>query len=375
VNPIQIIDPLTISPQDPLVGESITAHFRIKNISAQPITFARILVGSHGPNCTEWACNPVVDWPVVEAITIPPGQEFSYTKQRVFTEQGSNYFAQITYNNSSNQWFVLGNKLTFSVGAGIEISQPLTLSPTEPIANLPVTAAFKVRNNGNRSITLQKLSVEGRGPNCLYLTCQNWAGFEVMSNITLPPGEEFSYSKITSYQSACSGYFVQPMFADQNDWWYIIPGGSRLYFSVDRGLELIEELTFNQITPLTGEDIVARFKLRNMGSHTIRVDRIGVGSQGPNCTSFDCQRVVDFPWKENVTFLPGQEYVFEEHRVFTEAGAGYIAQIMYNVGENFWKLLDNIKTFSVSSGLLVSEKSLHNPLSIKVHDCTARMLH
>lgn len=360
-NPIQVIDSLTISPQDPLVGESVTAHFRIKNISAQSITITRILAGARGPNCTEWTCNPMADWPVVEAITIQPGQEYSYSKQRVFTEKGSNYFAQISYSNSSDQWFVLGSKITFSVGAGIEISQPLYLSPVEPIANLPVSATFVIRNNGIRSITLQKLSVEGRGPNCTDLTCQNWAGFEVASNITLPPGEEYFYSKTSSFQSAGSGYFDQPMFADQNDWWYIVPGGSRLNFSVDRGLELIEELSLNQTTPLTGEDIVGRFKLRNMGSHTIHVDRIGVGSQGPNCASFSCQRVVDFPWKENVTFLPGQEYAFEEHRVFTEVGNGYIAQIMYSVGRDYWKLMGNQKAFSVASGLLVTTPISLNP--------------
>ena len=229
---LEAIQPLSLSPSNPLAGETVTAQFTIKNNSDQPITLDRLLVGVHGPNCSDWSCPNVADFPAIENRTLEPNEEFQYTQQRTFSEVGTGYFAEPTYMDAAGSWRQMGGRINFSVSPGVQVVEQLTLTPANPLINQTVTARYKVRNAGTRPITLRRLGVVARGPNCSDWTCNTGGDFPQVENVTLAPAEEYVYSQQRSFSQPGSGYLAEPAFEDSNTWWFPLPGGNRVTFTV-----------------------------------------------------------------------------------------------------------------------------------------------
>src|SRR5205807_438384 len=133
------------------------------------------LIGAaKGPNCTDWSCSNWADFPHVQNITLLPGQEYRYQQSRPFTESGSGYIASPSYVDIDGVWHVKlfgGNRVNFTVQRGVEVVAPLTLSPAAPLAGEIVTGQYRLHNYATRAITLLKIGVVSRGPNCNDWSC------------------------------------------------------------------------------------------------------------------------------------------------------------------------------------------------------------
>lgn len=330
---LEVLQGLSISPIDPLVGEIVTGQFAVRNSGSRSITVPELSIVARGPNCTSWDCGNWSDFPRVKNLTLTAGQQYTFTQTRTFLTAGPSYFAEMAIAGTNEWWYSLsgGARVTFTVSPGLQVISPLTLTPSDPIAGELVTASYRIKNVGTRLITIPKLSVLARGPNCKDLGCAGWADFHLDENVALAPGQEYSYSRQRAFIPEGSGYFAEPGINDPNDWWSLFPGGARVGFTVAPGLQMQNELTITPPDPQAGEVVTAQYTLKNVGPRSVTLPKLGIMARGPDCTSsgWNCGEWSDFPPAGNVTILPGKHYTFVAQRPFLQVGSGYKAQPAY----------------------------------------------
>ena len=230
---LRVVDDLLLTPQQPLAGESVTATFTLQNDSDQSITLYRLLVATRGPNCADWRCTNLRDFPWHNAITIAPSADYTYQGNLSFTTPGDDYFAQILYKFSEEDWQLVGTLRPFTVESGLNLTEPLTLAPPRAVAGEPVTARFVIRNRGSHPLTLKSLGVVARGPHCTDdWRCEPNRDFPGVMDLVLAPNQSYVYSQTQIFAEASAGYFAEPSFADGQWWWYPIDGGQRVEFAV-----------------------------------------------------------------------------------------------------------------------------------------------
>jgi len=363
VSPLRVVEDLNLATQNPAAGETVSVRFKVRNVSGRVLTLRRLGVAAKGPNCNEWDCPRVADWSWEEHLTIQPGQVFTFDHQRAFPDVGEGYFGQILFSLTDDDWNHIGSVQHFTVSPGLKVIEPLTLNPSNPRIGEQVTASYRVKNTGNRPISLRHLGVVAKGPDCNDWNCPRWADFPAVENITLQPGQAYLYRQQRSFSEAGNNYFADPAFGDHNGWWFIAPGGQRVNFNVSATLQLLEDLSISTQDPAAGETISARFRVKNISGHTLNLRRLGVAAKGPNCSAWDCPRVADWPWEEHLTLLPGQVFTFDRQRAFPDAGSGYFGQILFSLADNDWNHIGSERRFTVSQGLKVIQSLTLNPSS------------
>jgi len=120
-------------------------------------------------------------------------------------------------------------------------------------------------------------------------------------------------------------------------------------------LEVVTALQLIPANPDAGELVTASFVIKNTGSQTAVLTRLGVGARGPGCTQGDwnCAQYQDFPFLEQVSIEPGQTYTYTQQRSFAAAGS-FFARISYEYPAGAWYFLGDMLNFDVSPGLQVS---------------------
>ncbi len=350
--PLQVSSELSLTPQRPMVGETVTATVTLYSTAPAPITLTRIGVGAQGPDCTDWSCGRPHDFPWQREITIAPSITYTYQMQHVFMQEGANYLGQLIYALSDTDWHPTGPTIKFHVGPGLAMDSGLTLQPATPIAGEIVTGSYRVRNNGSRPLMLRYLGLVARGPDCSSWECP-WNDFPHEENVLLQPGATFTYSAERSFYDVGDGYFAEPAFGDFNDWWFPVPGSARENFRITPGITLVDALHLDPAQPQAGENVVARFKIRNDSTRPLTLQRLGIGVHGPDCVDWECGRPHDFPWLHGITIQPGAVYAYEQQRTFAKPGDGYFAQIIYGLYEHDWPKSGEIYRFSVETGIEV----------------------
>src|SRR5947209_4333575 len=82
---ISLVTPLALTPASPAVNQSTTATFTVKNSGGQVITVQAFVVGARDPG------NANVDFPGTGAVTLQPGQQYTYSASRSFATAGTTY--------------------------------------------------------------------------------------------------------------------------------------------------------------------------------------------------------------------------------------------------------------------------------------------
>lgn len=219
--------------ENPLAGETVTASFRIKNISGRTLNFDGVLAGVHGPFCETWNCSNISDFPWSEDITLANGETYLYSQSRAFYIPNDQYLLEFLTLENDGEWKSYLPTSPFEVLRGIEIIEPVTLTPPIPFVGQEVNAQFTIKNFGNRTITIPHLMVIAKGPNCESWDCpEGWADYPWVDDVTLYPGEEYHYSQTRPFYKAGNGFFADTAFGDNNVWWYLVPNNTRYNFYV-----------------------------------------------------------------------------------------------------------------------------------------------
>lgn len=126
---IEVIRSVTLTPEDPVVGEEVRAEFTIKNFGTRLITLPNVMVIAKGPNCSSWDCpDGWADFPWVHDIALEPGEEYTYSQTRPFYRLGSSYFADAAFGDHNVWWYEIPKnvRLNFHV-EGSEIFLPVII--------------------------------------------------------------------------------------------------------------------------------------------------------------------------------------------------------------------------------------------------------
>jgi hypothetical protein len=122
---LRLSQPLVLAPGNPARNASVQAQFELTNAGTQPFTTTTLLVGSRGPDCVpaDWSCTDRPDFQRVDNFTLAPGEVYTYSTTRSFTENGT-YFVQPFFINALGQWEHMGERIQFTVseigGVGTE---------------------------------------------------------------------------------------------------------------------------------------------------------------------------------------------------------------------------------------------------------------
>jgi len=244
---LQVIGNLYLSTTSPQVGETVTAIFKLKNVSSHTINITRLVAGARGPSARslEWRARQV-DFPARTNISLQPGWEYEYRESRSFDQPGD-YFAEPAWLEAGTSkwegvwpyprvWFnVVSRPVTSTptptprpVTPGrLVLVEGLRVSTTNPQVNQSVNARFRVRNDGGLPITARYLGVKGRHSSGASYD------FHWIENLTLQAGQEFTYDVNRSFDRAGS-YSLTPNYSDGSNWHDIkFANGSSNYVTIN----------------------------------------------------------------------------------------------------------------------------------------------
>ena len=106
---LTVTSALGFSPASPAINQSDTAAFTVQNTGGSAFSAQYFLVGARDPS------NGNVDFPASTAVTLQPGQSFTYSAARSFTTAGT-YSAWPAYFDGTN-WVQIANTVNLTVQA------------------------------------------------------------------------------------------------------------------------------------------------------------------------------------------------------------------------------------------------------------------
>ena len=228
----------------------------------------------------------------------------------------------------------------------------ITFEPQPIIAGRWTTATYTIRNFGDVAISLNRVVFTVRGPDCDDWCDDKGVDWPGVSDLTLAPGESRTIS--TRQILAQPGQYRSVVaYQDIQGNWHDADGSPRFTFSVQPGLVIQEQISISPTNPLAGEMVEIRFAVRNASSTSLMFWNIVAAGRGPDCVNgFDCLGWNDSPSIRGVSLLPGQEYIYRQHRLFMKPGS-YFIQPSYQYSPDDWRTAGTRLDFQVGSGLRV----------------------
>lgn len=365
---LQVVQNLVLSNQFPNAGESVRASFTVRNIGNASIILEQLTAG--GRRGVDWN-GEAADFPGVYNVVLQPGQEYAYSQVRSFDIEGG-YFAEPVVKTNGNWGGIANaNRVNFTIlnSGRLQVVEALNLSTTSPLVGQIVQARFKIKNVGNRNVSIEQLTAGGRRGETWN---GEWADFPSVFSLTLVPGQEYIYQQQRSF-TVEGGYFSEPVVKIAGQWGGI-NSANRVTFSVaSQGrLQVVESLALSTVTPTSSDTVIARFKVKNVGSKSVLVDQLSAG--GRRGDNWDGEWA-DFPSVFALTLAPEQEYVYEQKRSFVNEGNYFSEPVVKLNGQ--WGGISNANRvgFTVVSGgrlqisddLVLSTNSPTSNQTLKAH--------
>lgn len=345
---------------NPVTGELITTTIYIKNVSYKDIVLNRLLMGVHGPYCAEWEnCDEPLDFPIEEGVVIKRGETYKYETTRMFNVASDGYYWNMISEDSQGNWYSHTNAFHQPIGRGIEVIEPIAISPGEPLEGELITATYRIKNFSNKTITLPIVGAIAKGPDCPLeeeWDCPRGGGLTQYENITLAPGQEFPYSGSIYVWDPSTQYYIDTAMADDHDWWYKIAENVTLPFEVGQAFEVTSPLTLTPTEIHAGELVTASFTVKNVSGRTMNLERVFVGVHGPYCDVWhECPNISDYPDIKNIVLADGESFTFEKTRAFNHVDDGYFT-LPYTIEEvDVWRPHGDIGSFDVLPGIEITE--------------------
>ncbi len=201
----------------------------------------------------------------------------------------------------------------------IQLSVGLSINPGSPYPGQDTNASFKAKNNGGSAISLGHLGVK-----CRRTSDQANYDFFWQTNVTIQPGQEYSYSTNRAFDQVAA-YSCTPNY-EQNGAWNDVkwPDGSTNYVTVNvqnpppGRLVLTQDLQISNSNPQTNQQIQGSFQVKNDGGQPITLQYLGI--QGRLNGDVNGQ-TADFNWVPNLTLQPGETYNYSSGRGIPTAGS------------------------------------------------------
>ena len=329
---------VSFQPDNPIAGQAVTASYTIQNYTDQAMTIPHLGLLVRGPDCYDWGCDHGWnDFPTVDNITLAPSESYSYEQTRIFDDAGADFFADIIIGDANTWWYTFpGNvRKFFTVDRGLELTQPLVFTPTTLVAGAPIRATFTIQNFSSQSMPIDRLLLGVHGPNCADWDCPRVEDFAHVRNLTLQPGESYTYDASRIFNAPGEDYLFLPHTLDYAGNWRSY--GEMLRATVDQGIEVTSPITFSPAVPRENDLVTADFTIRNFSSQTVSIPGVGIIARGPDCDNWLCDdKNVDFPKVQNILLAPGDSYTYSQSRIFTTAGTGYFADAALEDTNHWW---------------------------------------
>src|SRR5205814_2012805 len=219
----------------------------------------------------------------------------------------------------------------------ISLVTPLALNPASPGVNVSTQATFTVKNTGGQAITVQAFLVGARDPNNANVD------FPGTGQVTLQPGQPYSYSASRDLESAGQNYSARPVWWDGTNWFELDVHTTFTVGNTTPGtISLVTPLALNPASPGVNVSTQATFTVKNTGGQAVTAQLFVVGARDPNNAN------VDFAYIGPVTLQPEQQYTYSASRSFSGTGT-YSDWPAYYDGTNWIELAPHT-SFTVTSG-------------------------
>jgi hypothetical protein len=190
-NQVTLTQGLSIDQTNVREGDPMNATFKVKNFGTTPKNIGTLKVEAYGPNGEHYQFAPS------ENLTLAPDQEYTYAATLAAPTKGAYTFRIVNHNsalgwNSSSptsETSSLPRSVKVNVKYPAEVTSSLSITPTSPVAGATLTATFKVQNFGTTPLNLDVLKVEA------FDAAGKQYQFSPTPNLTLAPGEEYTYSQ------------------------------------------------------------------------------------------------------------------------------------------------------------------------------------
>ena len=312
-NPL-ITSGLTISPQNPAIGQLTTASFEIENKSSSPINIGTMLVAArdrYGNN---------VDFPADENVIVPANGKYTYLKQKTFVNTGLNHSFIANFKNNKWDWNYpkssnanIVRQCDYSLKDNPLVATGITISPSSPVAGQSVTATVTIRNDSSSAVNIGAFLVAGRDPN------GNNVDFPADLDITIPATTTYTYSKTKIFNLSGSYSLFMASFKN-NTWDWNYPKSlndsviRKTTIKLGENPVITSGLTFSPSTLLTNQNVTVSVSLKNNSDTTVNIGTLVIAGRDPNGNN------VDFPADLDITIPSGSTLVYSKTRQFSIPG-------------------------------------------------------
>ena len=331
---MQLTGPITVSPSSPIPGQDTTVSYTVQNDGTLPAIYQTSLI-----QCrinTTGICGQSVPWS--GAVTIAPGATQAFTAD--FGDATAGAYTFTPYFMQNNSWYTYGtantpkNVLTVNVPAYVadmQLTGPITVSPSSPIPGQDTTVSYTVQNDGTLPAIYQTSLIQCR-INTTGICGQSvpWSGA-----VTIAPGATQAFT--ADFGDATAGaYTFTPYFMQNNSWYtYGTANTPKNVLTVNvpayvADMQLTGPITVSPSSPIPGQDTTVSYTVQNDGTLPA-IYQTSLIQCRINTTGICGQSV---PWSGAVTIAPGATQAFTAD--FGDATAGAYTFTPYFMQNNSW---------------------------------------
>ena len=286
---LSVITPLSLSPNDPLAGETVALSATIRNNEDQPIKIDSIGI----PIRYYDTYNYDVGW--TGAATLAPGSTQTLTGSIKFDKAGP-YTTWISTNIGGRYTSLTSNITRTTKAPSPDFSLTYIETPNiAPAVGEDVVVKFKLKNNLRVPITMDAVGVVGRYGNPYTGANRDfgWVGPE-----TFAPGEEKSYTTFVSTVSGTGNFYAwvavnhNGTYTQYNNWGFMMTPHLP-------NLTLSTPLAINSNNPFSiGQTVSVTATIKNNETKPIRYNAIGLPIRFHGVYNYDTG------WQGAGTFAP-----------------------------------------------------------------------
>ena len=330
---------MSVSPDQPTIGQPLTITYTVRNNSTQPASFENAVL-----QCRDEAinsCDSTYTGPLTIAVgqsrtfsqTIVPGSDGAYVLTPYFLMNG------IWYTYISNQ-----PSLTIDV-PDIRLTGDFSVSPTTPIPGQDMTISYTVKNFGTKTV-----SYTGAILQCRFNTI-SVCDPSPDSSASLASGASQSYS-ITIPAGQAGTYRLLPYFLYNSKWFEFKRGtATSNILSVDvpkymADMRIVGDITYSPLQPIPGDPIAVSYTVKNFGALP------GIYQTSVLQCRFNFISNCDSSYTGPLTISPGSTHDFS-YTIASSARQGTYTVAPHFMQNNDWRLYgysagsSNAKTITV----------------------------